>query len=72
MDTALSHTGNTHTVKEALAGMISPFEVQPSNLLQELEVPTHTGKSISYYLEVYTVIFSSILALVLISESFFF
>ena len=70
MDTTLSHT--SHTVKEALSGLVSPFDVQPTNFVQELEIPTHTGKSIAYNLKVYVVIFSSILGLVLIAESFFF
>lgn len=61
-----------HTVKEALSGLVSPYDVTPQNIIQELEVPVHHGKSVNYYLGVYTVIFSGIMVLVMVVEEFFF
>lgn len=72
MNTTASQLGNVHTVKEALSGLISPYEVQPTNFIQELEVPARHGKSINYYLAVYGVIFTTIMTIVLIAEEFFF
>lgn len=72
MNTTANQLGSVHTVKEALSGLISPYDVKPANFFQELEVPVRHGKSINYYLGIYGVIFTTIMTMVLIAEEFFF
>jgi hypothetical protein len=69
MNTATSPNRNSGSIENALSGMMFP-KTETNTYVQETEA--HPGKSISYYLEVYVVIFSSILAIVLIFEGFFF
>lgn len=72
MNTTISQSAEMHSVKEALKGLVSPYEVQPVNFVQELELPARHGKSINYYLAVYGVIFGTIMTMVMIAEEFFF